>query len=200
MPAVGITGGVATGKSTFVRALLRHVPGELFDADRAARELLEHDPVVRGQVCEAFGDSMLLPDGAFDRARLRAEVFADEAKRRLLEAILHPAIRQKWTADAAKHVGSASWYFVDIPLLFETGAESCFERVIVVGCSPATQRARLREQRGLDDRLAEQIIGAQLHLEQKILKADHLIWNDSTTECLEGQTALFAGWLRQRHG
>src|SRR5688572_30343956 len=200
MPAVGITGGIATGKSTFARALLRHVPGELFDADRAARELLENDPEIRQQVRAEFGTGVLNDDGFLDRARLRAEVFADDAKRRELEAILHPAIRRQWTAEAAQRTAPGSWYFVDIPLLYETSAEAHFERVVVVGCSPATQRARLREQRGLDDQLAERIIGAQFDLEQKILKADHVIWNDSTTECLEGQTALFAGWLRQRHG
>jgi dephospho-CoA kinase len=200
MPAVGITGGIATGKSAFAKALLRHLPGELFDADLAARELLERDPAIGEQVRAAFGDAVLLPDGSFDRGRLRAEIFADETKRHLLEAILHPAIRRKWTVAAARHAMSASWFFVDIPLLFETAAESCFERVVVVACSSATQRARLRDQRGVDDQLAEQMIGAQLDLEQKIVRADHLIWNDSTTECLEGQTALFAGWLRQRHG
>jgi len=200
MPAVGITGGVATGKSTFVRALVRRLPGELFDADLAARELLEHDPAIREQVRAAFGDAVLLPDGSFDRGRLRAEVFADEAKRHLLEAILHPAIRRNWTARAARHAGSANWFYVDIPLLFETSAESYFERVVVVGCAPATQRARLREQRGLDADIAEQMIGAQLDLAEKIARADHLIWNDSTIECLEDQTALFADWLRPRHG
>ena len=200
MPAVGITGGIATGKSTFAKALLRHLPGELFDADLTARDLLEHDAAVGEQVRAAFGEAVLLPDGSFDRGRLRSEIFADATKRHLLETILHPAIRRKWTAAAARHATSASWFFVDLPLLFETAAESCFERVVVVACSPATQRARLRDQRGVYDQLAEQMIGAQLDLEQKIVRADHLIWNDSTTECLEGQTALFAGWLRQRHG
>jgi dephospho-CoA kinase len=143
MPAVGITGGVATGKSTFVRALLRHLPGELFDADRVARELLDDDPAIRDQVRIAFGETVLQADGTFDRGRLRAEVFADDAKRHLLEAILHPAIRRQWTTQAVRHAGPANWFFVDIPLLFETAAETCFERVVVVGFAPATLRARL---------------------------------------------------------
>jgi dephospho-CoA kinase len=170
------------------------------DTDEISRHLTGPAGAAMQAVREAFGARFVTPEGALDRAAMRALAFEDPASRARLEAILHPAIRRKWTVAAARHAMSASWFFVDIPLLFETAAESCFERVVVVACSSATQRARLRDQRGVDDQLAEQMIGAQLDLEQKIVRADHLIWNDSTTECLEGQTALFAGWLRQRHG
>jgi dephospho-CoA kinase len=200
MPVVGITGGIATGKSTFARVLLRHLPGKLFDADDAARDLLENDAAVRANVRKAFGDAIVNAGGTVDRARLRDEVFADEAKRRHLENILHPAIRRRWTTEAQVHTAPGTWFMVDIPLLFETAAEAHFDHVIVVACSPATQRRRLRARPGLDDALADRMIAAQLDLDVKIAKADHLIWNDSTTDTLENQAALLAGWLRHCHG
>jgi len=199
MPVLGITGGIATGKSTFARALLQYLPAELFDADRCARELLESDATVRRAVSEAFGEDILDESGDFDRARLRALVFANESQRRKLETILHPAIRRRWSDQAASSARAGRWFCVDIPLLFETKAESQFDRVIVVACSPGTQRRRLREARGLDDAMAEQIIGAQLDLQVKMGKADPLVWNDSTPANLERQAALLADWLRKRH-
>ena len=201
MPVLGITGGVATGKSTFVRALLPHLPpAELFDSDACAHELLDNEPGVRERVRRSFGDEVFTVEGVPDRARLRAIVFSDDARRRELEGILHPAIRAHWTARAEAAIASGAWLCVDIPLLYETGAESDFDRVIVVACSPAIQRHRLCQERGLDAAMADRIIAAQLDLSTKISKADHLIWNDTTIEHLDRQSALLAGWLRQRHG
>ena len=81
-----------------------------------------------------------------------------------------------------------------------SSCEQVFDRIVVVACSAATQQRRLRDIRGLTPELANQIIGAQLDLGIKITKADHLIWNDSTVQCLDGQSRLLAGWLRQRYG
>ena len=200
MPAVGITGGIATGKSTFARALVRHLAAELFDADACARELLESDAAVRASVGTAFGDEIVDEHGEFDRVRLRELVFSDPRRRRQLEEILHPAIRRLWAAAAQSSRVAGAWFCADIPLLFETNAEKHFDRVIVVACSPATQRARLREARALDEAIIEKMIAAQIDLRVKIEKADHLIWNDSTPATLEGQAALMAGWLRKYHG
>jgi dephospho-CoA kinase len=197
---VGITGGIATGKSTFVRALLRQLPGELFDADRSAKELLDSDLDVQEAVIAEFGNDIVDSEGKPSRVKLRETVFARPALRQVLESILHPIIRNNWIERAEKHRVAGSFFFVDIPLLFETGAEPYFERIVVVACSAATQQRRLRELRGLDPMLANQIIGAQLDLGTKIKKADHLIWNDSTVQCLDGQSRLLAGWLRQRYG
>ncbi|RYD72501.1 MAG: dephospho-CoA kinase, partial [Verrucomicrobiaceae bacterium] len=124
---IGITGGIATGKSTFVRALLRQLPGEFFDADQSARDLLARDPEVRKAVQHEFGADIYDPAGNPDRIRLREVVFASDEKRRRLEAILHPAIRLRWTTLADKHRLADTLFFVDIPLLFETGTESYFD-------------------------------------------------------------------------
>jgi dephospho-CoA kinase len=200
VPVLGVTGGIATGKSTCVAALLRHLPAEVFDADRCARQLLEEDAATISAVGAAFGAQVFDAQNRPSRVRLRELVFSSEAHRKTLEAILHPAIRARWAPLAETYCGSPSWLFVDIPLLFEIGAESSFDRTLVVACSGATQHRRLREERGLEVAMIEKIIGAQLALGAKIKKADHVIWNDSTLPCLDGQTGLFARWLTQYYG
>lgn len=200
MPAIGITGGIATGKSIFSEALCRHLPAELFDADRCSHDLLAQDPDVREAILSAFGRRAFDTTGRAARAWLREVVFADAAKRRVLEQILHPAIRARWVARAEIASGNDRWFCVDIPLLYETRAQSYFGAVVVVACSAATQRSRLLQKRHLTSDLSEQIIAAQLDLAGKIRQADHLIWNDSSTSCLDRQARLLAGYLRQRHG
>jgi dephospho-CoA kinase len=197
---IGITGGIATGKSSFARALLRQLPGELFDADATARELLTRDPDVHRELLQRFGAEIFGEGGTPDRKRLRDVVFANTEKRRELESILHPRIRSLWSSEAASRRFRGTFYFVDIPLLFETEAEPYFDRIVVVACSVATQQRRLYEQRDLSPELAQQIIGAQLDLSIKIKKADHLIWNDSTVSSLDGQARLVGGWFREYYG
>jgi dephospho-CoA kinase len=198
VPALGITGGIATGKSTFVASLRRYLSAELFDADQCAHDLLAHDDAVQTAVRTVFGSEIFDREGRPDRAVLRQLVFDDPAKRRELEHILHPAIRDRWMALARNAAGSSHWLCVDIPLLYETGAARHFDAVIVVACAPTTQRARLQHQRHLPEDLAEKILAAQLDLATKIAQADHLIWNDSTPSCLDRQAGLLACWLQQR--
>lgn len=202
MPALGITGGVATGKSSFSTALRRHLPAEYFDADQCVHELLAHDPGVREAIVASFGADAIGQDGRPDRARLREIVFANPARRRQLEQILHPIIRDRWMEQAGHAARSDRWFCADIPLLYETNAQSHFAAVIVVACAPATQRARLREQRQLSTEIAENIISSQFDLTTKIAQADYLIWNDSTDSCLDRQARLLAGSLQRRfhHG
>jgi len=200
VPALGITGGIATGKSTFSEVFCRTLSAELFDADQCSRDLLANDPLIREAVRATFGPRAFDPAGQPDRAWLREVVFADPSKRRELEHILHPAIRSRWVARAADAIKTGRWLCVDIPLLYETGAQIHFAAVIVVACPPATQRARLLRKRHLSETIADQIIAAQLDLAAKIAQADHLIWNDSTSSCLDRQARLLAGALRQRHG
>lgn len=199
MPVLGVTGGIAAGKSTVVQAILRLVPADLFDADQCARELLNsHEPSIRA-VVEAFGSSVLESSGRIDRSALREIVFAHPTRRKVLEEILHPLIRQRWTA-LSNEPRARRWLIVDIPLLFETGADSQIDRILVVACSPPVQRRRLAELRGFQDSLIENIIGAQLDIDAKMRGANHIIWNDSTITCLERQVALFARWLNEYYG
>jgi len=200
VPVLGITGGIAAGKSTFSAALCNCLPAELFDVDQCSRDLLANDADIRQAVLRAFGSPAFDPTGRPNRVWLREAVFAEPAKRRELEHILHPAIRTRWAARAAFAIGSDRWLCVDIPLLYETGAQEHFAAIAVVACPLTTQRARLVEHRHLSETIADQIIAAQLDLATKMTHADHLIWNDSTNTCLERQARLLARVLRQRHG
>lgn len=200
MPALGITGGIATGKSTFSRLLVRELSAEFFDSDQCARELLAGDPVVREGVRERFGSEVFHEDGTPNRPALRERVFGDDDARKKLEEILHPRIRDRWMALTQDAKSGKNWLCIDIPLLYETDAERDFDRVIVVACSAATQNQRLRVARGLSDDIAARILAAQLDLREKISRATHLIWNDSTPARLERQATLLAHWLRYRYG
>ncbi len=198
MPVLGITGGLATGKTTFTRLLRERIDADLFDADACARALLDRDPEIREKVRVTFGATVFDADGKPNRERLRQIVFSDGAQRKALEAILHPAIRTHWTALA--EAAGKRWLFVDIPLLFETGAEPLFDCIAVVACSPAMQRRRLTTGRGVEPNLTEQMLAAQLPIDVKIQKANHLVWNESSLGTLEEQAGIFAAYLSQRHG
>ena len=200
MPILGITGGIATGKSSFASLLSRQTGASLFDADQYSRELLSADEEVRRLVRASFGSGIFSPEGVVDRAGLRELVFTDDEKRRALERILHPAIRARWISLAGKARASGEWLAVDIPLLFETETAQLFDEVIVVACRPSTQMDRLLNIRKLDNAMAAKIVAAQMDLNVKISRADHLAWNDGPAAALEAQAALLAGHLKQRHG
>src|SRR5437870_2452342 len=128
MPAIGITGGISTGKSTFCDCLREIVPAaKFFDADQAARSLVEL-PEVKQEILGQFGSDVFSPDGHLNRTKLGAIVFGDATKRHALEQILHPRIRRQWIAEAKKHRNFSDFFFADIPLLYETGGETLCER------------------------------------------------------------------------
>ncbi|MEI6350861.1 MAG: dephospho-CoA kinase [Verrucomicrobiota bacterium] len=200
MPVLGITGGIATGKSTFTRQLLNWLPAACFDADSVARELLDGDPEVRESVRDAFGANVIGPGGIADRAALREIVFGDAGKRQILEEILHPPIRARWAALAKLARETGAWLLVDIPLLFETGVESEFDTVVVVACREATQRARIVSERRLSSEIAVRIIDSQQSLKSKIARAGHVVWSDCPMARMENQAQIFAGYLEKRYG
>jgi dephospho-CoA kinase len=198
MPAIGITGGISTGKSTFCDCLRELVPAaKFFDADLAARSLAEL-PEVKQEILGQFGGQVFSPDGDLNRMKLRAIVFTDAAKRRALEQILHPRIRRQWMAEAKKHRNSPDFFFADIPLLYETGGERLCERVVVVACSRKVQLNRLAKRKSLEGSEAEQMINSQMPLEEKIKRADHVVWNNGDrATLLEQAKELVALWQDQ---
>jgi len=195
MPAIGITGGISTGKSTFCECLREIVPAaKFFDADLAAH-LLSERPEIKQEILGQFGGGVFSPDGDLNRTKLRAIVFEDAAKRRALEQILHPRIRRQWMAEAKKHRNSPDFFFADIPLLYETGGETLCERVVVVACSRNVQLDRLAKRKSLKRSEAEQMINSQMPLEEKIKRTDHVVWNNSDRVTLMEQAKdLVALW------
>src|SRR5436309_13221829 len=198
MPAIGITGGISTGKSTFcecVRGTLS--TAKFFNADQAAHALVQL-PEVKQKIRAEFGSGVFSRDGDLNREKLRAIIFGDAIKRRALERILHPRIRRQWRAEAKRHRNSPDFFFADIPLLYETGGETLCDRVVVVACSYKVQLARLTQRMSLKQLEAEQMIKSQMPLEEKIARADHVIWNDGSRAVLMVQARfLVALWQRQ---
>lgn len=196
MPTIAITGGIASGKSSFRRSLLDRLSAEFFNTDTCARELLEGDPAIRNEIVAAFSPRAYSEDGTANRPFLREIVFSDEARRKQLEAILQPMIRQRWT-DAASRATRP--FFVEIPLLFETEAGDLFDRIISVACSEKTQIKRLVTNRKIDPSMARKILASQLGLDVKIARSDHVVWNDGPPSLLESQADLLASLLNSQY-
>ena len=182
---LGLTGGIATGKSTFAR--LMHAGAKLtaFDADACVHELLATDQDIISHIRSEFS----LPDAAIDRAALRELVFRNSEARRRLEAILHPVVQARWQKLAKDCRANGASLLADIPLLFETGAADTFDTTIVVAASPQVQRQRLAD-RGLDREMIDAMLASQWPIGQKVALADHVIWNDGSPAELERQCVL----------
>jgi dephospho-CoA kinase len=183
---VGLTGGVASGKSTVSRLFVElGVP--VIDADQIAREVVAPGSELLAQLFELFGAQLRLADGSLDRAALRRLVFADAGKRRQLEALLHPLIRQRTEAAGAQAGGCYQIHV--IPLLIETGARSRYGRVLLVDCPPELQLARLVARDGLDAAQARAMLDAQASRETRLAAADDVIVNDADPAALSPQVA-----------
>lgn len=194
---VGLTGGVASGKSTVACLFARRgVP--VIDADEIARSLVAPGSPLLQKLVEAFGEDILTPQGALDRARMRERTFADETLRRKLEAILHPAIRTEMRRRSATAGGP--YQIFEVPLLVETGAGD-YDRVLVVDCSVETQLKRLLARDGVSEAQARAMLAAQASREQRLERADDVIINDGAPEALEPQVEkLHAKYLALAQG
>jgi dephospho-CoA kinase len=147
---------------------------------------------VRELIGREFGSAIFSASGDLNRAQMRSIVFADAEKKRALEQILHPRIRRQWSLEAESRRRSAEFFCADIPLLYETGGETLCDSVVVVACSPSVQLERLVARTQLSQSAAEQMIRAQMPLAEKVRRADHLAWNNSTREVLAAQAGLLA--------
>ena len=181
MNVCGLTGGVGMGKST-TADFLRERSIRVVDTDQLARELVEPGQPALQEIQSAFGGQVFASDGHLNRDALAKIVFADVQARRKLEGILHPRIRESWSGQIdvwrRENVALA---FVVIPLLFETNAESSFDKIFCTACSPLAQRNRLFS-RGWSPSQIEQRIAAQLPTDQKIARSDFVIWTDGAVE------------------
>jgi dephospho-CoA kinase len=199
MPAIGITGGISTGKSSFCQCLREIVPAaKFFDADQEAHRLVEVDLEVKKEIHSEFGAGVFSAAGDLNRERLRAIVFNSPSKRDALEQVLHPRIRRQWSTEAEKHRNSPDFFFADIPLLYETSGETLCDRVVVVACSYPTQLRWLMERTPLKPAEAEQMINSQMPLAEKIRRADHVVWNNGPRAALIAQARLLVAlWKEQ---
>jgi dephospho-CoA kinase len=200
MPSLGITGGIASGKSTFCKLLLECIEAECFDADACVSELLQGDESVRKEILSKVHPAAYGAGGGPDRALLRDLIYRDTGKKQALEAILHPIVRERWLERAQEAAYAGKIFVADIPLLFETSAEAFFDRIVTVGCAPETQLARLSGRPGMTREISEKIIASQLPVGVKVSKSHYVIWNDGALGSLTAQTRLFSSYLHDRYG
>jgi dephospho-CoA kinase len=184
----GLTGGIATGKST-VSAMFTHLGCRVTDADQLARDVVTPGQPAHAAIVAEFGVGMLQPDGYVDRKRLGAIVFADAAKRKRLEAITHPAIRTRW--DRILRVYEEEAYsgvvFWDAALLYETAGARLMEKMVVVFADPATQLARLIARDGCTEAEARVRIASQMPVAEKAKLADYVVDNSGSRAETERQ-------------
>lgn len=179
---VGLTGGIASGKST-VSAILTELGAVVIDADRLAREVVAKGTPGLQQVVEAFGPEILTQDGEMDRAAVGRIVFEDEHQRKRLESIVHPLVFERYAAlEAAAPTDGIVVH--DIPLLAESGRVADFDAVIVVDTPHETQVERMLRDRGMTREDAEARIAAQATREQRRAIATYVIENTGTREDL----------------
>ncbi len=190
MVTVALTGGIATGKTHVLEWFHRRgVP--TIDADRLAREVVRRGQPAWEAIRARFGPDILDTNDELDRDALAAIVFHEESARRDLEAIVHPEVYasiRRWLEDLAARRQTA-FAIADVPLLFETGHEDEFARIIVTTCSPATQIARIRHRDGTTEEAARRRIAAQWPSDRRVARADFVIESDGSPEDTDRQAA-----------
>jgi dephospho-CoA kinase len=189
MKVCGLTGGVGMGKTTTASYLVS-LGVRLLDTDDLARNLVQPGEPALGEIEAAFGQGVIGADGCLRRDELARIVFADVSARQKLEHILHPRIRNAWLSQVGlwRQEGHVLAVIV-IPLLFETGGESYFDKIICTACLPETQKERLAVRKWPLNQM-NQRIAAQLPIEEKIKRSDYVLWTEGRIECLNRQIDL----------
>jgi dephospho-CoA kinase len=195
---IGLTGGIASGKST-VANRLRARGAHVIDADAISREITAPGEAALAAITRAFGAEVLHPDGTLNREALGALVFADPGRRKQLELITHPAIM----ARTGKHLAEAqragwAWVVYEAALILESRGKAGFSALAVIVCDPALQKARLIARNGLSPDDADKRIAAQTDNATRRAAADYLIENDADLAHLENEAdRLFAAWTER---
>ena len=197
---VGLTGGIASGKSAVSRQLVE-LGCRLVDADVLAREVVEPETPAWQAIVDAFGPDIVGGDGRLDRKRLGALVFADPARRKTLEAITHPAItaRRQAILDAWAAERFDGIVVLDIPLLVEVGAVASVDRVVLVYAEPAAQLERLKRREGFDPAEAARRIGSQMPLGEKVRHAHYVVDNSGSPDETAAQVRAVHAALVAEH-
>lgn len=187
MKLFGLTGGIASGKST-VAAILQRLGAAVINADELSREVMKPGQDAWKEIVETFGSDILQKDQSLDRKRLRKIVFHNPLARKKLEAIVHPRVRSLAEQRIRELASAGSSIIVyEVPLLFEGQIHVWLRPVVLVACDPETQKQRLRQRDQLSDTEAQQHLDAQMTLEDKRKLADYVIENTDSLEDLEQQ-------------
>lgn len=173
MYLIGLTGGIAAGKSTVAKRWAEHGALEI-DADQVARDVVEPGTVGLGRVVEAFGSDVLTADGELDRKRLAMQIFSDAGKRELLNSILHPLIKER-TKKLLSELPAESIVVYNVPLLVEAAVDHPFDLVVTVEAPEEEQLRRLVETRGLTESEARSRISAQAKPIERAARADRIL-------------------------
>lgn len=178
MRKVGLTGGIASGKST-VSGMFRDLGVPVIDADVIAREVVAPGSRALGAIVDAFGEEVLTEEKSLNRARLGEIVFSDPAKKKVLEGILHPEIiaEQDRRLKGLEREGRTPVAIVDAAVMIESGSWKRFDSLVVVDCDESQQIGRLRLRNGMDEEEAVRRVNAQMPLSEKVKYADHVIDN-----------------------
>jgi dephospho-CoA kinase len=198
MLTVGLTGGIGAGKSEVAR-LLVGCGAVLVDSDRIAREVVEPGTEGLAAVVAEFGPEVLAADGTLDRPKLGAIVFADDERRKALNAIVHPLVGRR-SARLQEEAGADAIVVHDVPLLTENGLAPLYDLVVVVDASTATRLDRLVRLRGMSEDEARARMAAQADREQRLAVADLVVDNDGPLERLEPQVRAVWRKLTERAG
>ncbi len=192
---IGLTGGIASGKST-VSTILKERQFTIIDADVAARKVAQPGEEAYNEIVKEFGSEILLANQEIDRQMLGEVIFHDEEKRRKLNSIVHPAVRKEMLKDKEEAIENGkNTIFMDIPLLFESNLSWMVEKVIVVYVDQETQLSRLMKRNYLSEEEANARIASQMSLEDKVEKADAIINNIFSLERTEEQVKeLISSW------
>ncbi|PRP56561.1 dephospho-CoA kinase [Bacillus halotolerans] len=179
---IGLTGGIASGKSTVANMLIDKGI-TVIDADIIAKQAVEKGMPAYRQIIDEFGEDILLENGDIDRRKLGALVFTNEQKRLALNSIVHPAVREEMLKRRDESVANQETFVVlDIPLLFESKLESLVDKIIVVSVTKELQLERLTKRNQLTEEEALSRIRSQIPLEEKVSRADNVIDNSGTLE------------------
>ena len=192
---IGLTGSIASGKST-VSTMLKRKGFPIVDADEIARQVVELGSPVLQEISRVFGESVLQADGSLNRVKLGEIIFNDEEMRQKLNGIIHPAIRQEMLKQKDEWLaGGANTVIMDIPLLFESKLQSFVDTIIVVSVTPEIQKERLIARNVLSEEEADRRIQSQLPVKEKEKAADAVLFNNGTVEETQKQLdSLLLKW------
>lgn len=191
---VGLTGGIASGKSSAAK-LFEELGAAVVDTDAIAHELTRREGGAMTEIRRAFGSAFIAADGSLERAKMRRLVFNDPEAKKKLENILHPLIRQRALARIV--AAQQPYVVVVVPLLLETGAyRDLIQRVLVVDCAEEKQVARAMQRSGLEESEVRAILAAQLSRAERVKRADDIIDNNGDADALRGQVRI----LHEKYG